>query len=422
MQLATGRENVLVAPKGDGDVRRKITVVLSGLALVVLAACDTQPATDVNQTQATLNAKGACTAGTSGVWWYQMRDYTNNGGWWNATPQRGYSCQYNSGEVNFEPQRVSGLQPDTIYQFRLATTVNGEFIWWDSGGTKNGGWYDSFRTASAMYSKEVYPAPPPEAVDTTACTATEVCSSAIRKKKEDLKTVYESWFRAPLIPDFEWWGARVTTDWGYTLGPYNIRWRRSEADMWISSPYGGVTKQFEDWYTSKCEWIAGQETCLTRREYQVRLLTTIVTPVGPLFINSYQWGCLGTRIRGNGSHTRRVWGGRCSDPPDGSASATRAHRTPQPQPDPPKGKPGIGIEEFVSGRMRQQIKEACWRRPESHLSAECKRVLLRAYNTLTPRQQRIVSGLNPDGPNACAAVSPRTRKALGGSSCESMKS
>jgi uncharacterized lipoprotein len=52
--------------------KRKLALVAAMSALMALAACDTQPATNVTSDGATLNAKGACTAGTSGTWHYEV--------------------------------------------------------------------------------------------------------------------------------------------------------------------------------------------------------------------------------------------------------------------------------------------------------------------------------------------------------------
>ncbi len=53
-------------------LKGKLSMVVAAVAIMLLAACDTQPATDVTSA-ATLNGKGACTQGASGTWEYQVK-------------------------------------------------------------------------------------------------------------------------------------------------------------------------------------------------------------------------------------------------------------------------------------------------------------------------------------------------------------
>lgn len=382
-------------------LRRKRTLAFPLLLAMVAVGCSTEPATDVTSQSAVLRVENPGCPNSVGWFIFQIRDETAGESFHDVGPVQVFGqC---SGTLN--PYRVTRLQPDHLHAFRIKAMVNGAMHYFDSQGYSGGTNYDRFRTQPVNFSVTDQPPPPGESSE--PCGA-EVCDAAIRKAKYGLKTPYSSWFRSPFLTDFEWWGARVTTDWGYTLGPFDIRWKKSHAVFWISGAVGDVEKTFEDWPTDRCAWTGGQQTCLTRKEYQMRLKGVIFTPVGPIQINSYQWGCMGTRINGNGSHSRNSWGARCDNPPGGSSSTTRAARS---QPSTGKDKPAVGLEDFVSERMAKRIKQACWRQPTSSASAECKKVLLEAYNSLTPKQKRAVSS-PVKRPTACAALSPRSTGAF----------
>ena len=113
---------------------------------MALAACDTQPATNITEHGATLNAKGACTQGAYGSWWYDVRV---NGTWYQSGPIHQYSCAQNTGDVAFLPERTSFLlKPGTTYAYRLTTYTgnNGQYQHWDANGTNEGTAYDTFTT------------------------------------------------------------------------------------------------------------------------------------------------------------------------------------------------------------------------------------------------------------------------------------
>jgi hypothetical protein len=383
-------------------LRRKRVMFAWALLLVMLAVgCSTQPATDVTSQTAVLNVENPGCPNSVGYFLFQIRDVTDGQAFRDVGPAQVFGqC---SGTLN--PYRVTGLQPDHLHEFRIKAMVNGAMHYFDADGNSGGTNYDRFRTKPVNFSVTDQPPPPGEVSE--PCGA-EACDAAIRKAKYGLKNPYSSWFRSPFLTDFEWWGARVTTDWGYTLGPYDIRWKKSHAVFWISGAVGDVEKTFEDWPTNQCAWGPGGQTCLTRKEYQMRLKTIIITPVGQIHINSYQWGCMGTRINGNGSHSRNSWGARCDNPPGGSSSTTRVQSRASGA---SIGKPVVGLEDFVSERMAKRIKDACWRQPTSSASAECKAVLLKAYDSLTPKQKRAVSS-PVKRPTACAALSPRSTEAV----------
>lgn len=392
---------------------RKLGLAVVLMAVMILAACDTQPATDVSYQAATLNAKGACIAGTSGHWWYQIRPV--GGTFYDVGPAHSYGCGSNTGEVNLTAERVNGLQPDTTYQFRIRSTVNGGNYTYDANGAQGGTSFDSFRTPSVLRGEEVYSPPPVESRE--PCTG-DACASNHLRRKDDLKTTYRSWFRADIVPDFEWWGIRVTTDWGYIVPSNGIRWRSSDPSYWISSPIGDVSKTYSAWHTSRC-FTGGMDTCLTRYEAQFRMKATVYTPLGPIYFNTYQWGCAATRINGDGGWSKNAWGANCSNAPSGSTA-----RASNPNPNPTtaqklgesEGEPGVGIESYVGPRMRQRIKEACWRRPESINSDECQRVLLEAWNSLTAAEKRKVRA--DAAPSACVALSTDSLNSLSpGSEC-----
>lgn len=136
---------VLAAPKWM--VRRLISIIGLAVLVMVVAGCDTQVATNVTTTSATLNAGGSCTGVYSGSWIYQIRKAgTGEGGWQTKGPWRPFNCTGNSSYTNLESQNVTGLQEGTQYEFRVVSLVNGQYRHYDANGTENGTAYDSFFT------------------------------------------------------------------------------------------------------------------------------------------------------------------------------------------------------------------------------------------------------------------------------------
>ena len=132
--------------------KRKLALVAALLALMALAACDTQPATNVTSDGATLNAKGACTAGTSGTWHYEvMRTDQIPLYWQRVGPKHSFSCASNTGEVAFQSETVGYLAPNNRYPFRLVSQLSdGSVQYWDSNGDNGGTNYDAFTTGPIL--------------------------------------------------------------------------------------------------------------------------------------------------------------------------------------------------------------------------------------------------------------------------------
>jgi hypothetical protein len=143
---------------GLRDPFRPVIAGIGALALLSLAACDTQPATNVTWDGATLNSKGACPgAGHRGTNQYQIRDVTR------STPafkdvgaRHRFDCTAKSGETALPSERVGGLMPGRRYQYRLVTRLdNGSVVTWDSKGTQNGTAWDAFTTPAEPVIEEV---------------------------------------------------------------------------------------------------------------------------------------------------------------------------------------------------------------------------------------------------------------------------
>lgn len=385
-------------------MRRKISLALAAVAILAFAACDTQPATNVGHTSATLNAKGACTAGTSGQWWFQMRDATRGGGWYDATPRNSYSCSQNTGEVNFQPQNVSGLEMNTLYQFRLATTVNGSFYWWDANGQQNGGNYDSFRTRFIDGRETQSPDPGDQIEACTPGNPDDACSSShhIRRKKNPLRNRF-LWVQCQGCWILEQDVAEHMSfvDWSFNLTTQNIRTihsRTHEVNCLVN--VGSCARGPTYWRLADCDR-SGPDTCLFRSEgwTEYSLVIRGVTSTRQLI------SCLGTRIRWDGSHVRNAFEGRCSQV--GSARAT-------------VGEQELRIGDVPVGRYltRGELRAfdyACI--GGSAGKRACKLAGIKLYaslpDTVKTRIQR-----RQARPKACAALSPEALDRLGpGNTC-----
>jgi hypothetical protein len=132
-----------------GRRRRSPAIAALGVGLVlVLGACDTQPATDVQSTAATLNSKGACANGLNGWWRYQIRNASTGGSFQGVGPQHPFSCGANTAEYPLQAVRATGLTPGHAYEFRIRAEYNGTADTFDSVGARGGTNYDWFVTPS----------------------------------------------------------------------------------------------------------------------------------------------------------------------------------------------------------------------------------------------------------------------------------
>lgn len=132
-------------------MNRKLAA-LAALAAAVFVGCagETDPATNVSPTGATLNGKGDCDANDGRIeWWYEI---SREGGAFTRVGPRNVvesGCE-TDGKVMIPGLDVSGLTPSTQHRFRLAMDsadpdqdANG---WVDANGTIGGTAYDSFTT------------------------------------------------------------------------------------------------------------------------------------------------------------------------------------------------------------------------------------------------------------------------------------
>jgi hypothetical protein len=92
---------------------RRIAILVAALALVLVVGCSgqTDPATNVTATSATLHGRLSCKAGVKVVWWWRWRQGTNA---WQE------SAHFN-GTCPFAPVAYSlaGLSPNSHYQFEI---------------------------------------------------------------------------------------------------------------------------------------------------------------------------------------------------------------------------------------------------------------------------------------------------------------
>ncbi len=303
-------------------LRTRPAGVLGALLLVlVLGACDTQPATEVDAGNAVLNGKGACTAGVSGYWYYQLRNASAGGSFEPVGPRHDFGCASNTGEVALESYRVTGLTPQTRYQFRIASRLSdGSTQRWDSNGTNDGTAYDSFTTPAPRW-RDVDDTTSEASDDPGLCdNGTDACaSSALRRCKgrfRPLRNIHRSEIDAfwTAIPGdyYPVWGAQTLSAWCWYAVPHKdagkIYWRHTTAQAWSDSAYGGVSFGADYWYSSAC--FDGNRWCLTRREVQA--IIGIQLPGALPDIADHQWICIATRVSGGGTHGRAIHKSKCS--------------------------------------------------------------------------------------------------------------
>lgn len=135
------------------------------LAAVVLAVVgcggETEPATNVASTSATLNAEGRCDFDAAGTWWWEGRQ--GSGAFQQVSAVFPFDCppdqdpntegyQWGQGPVALS-HNWTGLSPSTSYQYRLCADPDiGDPGCVDANGTINGTAYDSFTTQAGQQS------------------------------------------------------------------------------------------------------------------------------------------------------------------------------------------------------------------------------------------------------------------------------
>lgn len=303
---------------------RRRAAVLAAAALVVLvfSACETDPATDVTSTAATLNGKGRCYNGLSGWWRYQLRDASAGGSFFGVGPQHPFACSADTGYVAFQAERIGGLTPGRTYQFRIRTELNGgEPFWTDSAGTKNGSNYDSFRTPAIQinyqsgniwnFDESNDPGIPNPHGDETQAEA-----SAVKRCKgrfnplQNLK--FFGIFMPPVYSDRLYEAGNLSKWCWYSGGRIYFR------DHWhvnrVLSRLGGV---FLDQvpFSSGCS--SDRRNCLYRSELQASIGIKPPDPIPDIVKRNFH--CIGTRIYAgnigpNGDpHSRAIHDTTCSN-------------------------------------------------------------------------------------------------------------
>ena len=119
-------------------------LVLAGALLFCGCYAETEPATVVGHTVATLNAKGSCEAGDSGAYRYAWRRVGATG--WTRGPLHPFSCADEipggGGLIDIGAERVHGLEPGRSYEFRFESAGG----WADRTGAQLGTDYERFTT------------------------------------------------------------------------------------------------------------------------------------------------------------------------------------------------------------------------------------------------------------------------------------
>jgi hypothetical protein len=361
--------------------RRRPAIAALGVGLVlVLGACDTQPATDVTYDAATLNAKGACAAGMSGSWQYQLR--RPSGAFSNVGPSFPFSCGSNSGEVALQSHRVGGLAPGTLYQFRIVSRLsNGQVLTFDRNGTNGGTAYDQFRTLAPqvtwqsgnMFNNDTSDDPgiPNPHGDETGAEASSVKRCKGRHRPlQNLK--FYAIFAPPVYSD-RLYEAGTETKWCWYSGPYGygrIYWREHSPVRRPLQRLGSVNLSWRT-YSSVCT--AGSTNCLHRAE----LHAAIGIIIGDFQLAKNNYHCVGTRIYSGGNHSRNIHDSTCA-----AAGAARA-------PSPDEGLEfGGGLD--VPASLERQVDRACFTRRNlvhykeaGKVLPRCARVARRAYDQAT---------------------------------------
>jgi hypothetical protein len=144
-----------------------LLAAFAALAGAALAGCnvDTQPATDVTSSSATLHAKVSWNEGDIEgrvVYWFETRPRGEQTWTQDEIRNAGSIDPEGNGEV---AEAVTGLLPGTRYEFRAcaylisATGQQSGTHCFDSNGQANGGGYDSFTTDAARPGGTAFPNP-----------------------------------------------------------------------------------------------------------------------------------------------------------------------------------------------------------------------------------------------------------------------
>jgi hypothetical protein len=201
--------------------KRKLGLVAALLAVMALAACDTQPATEVSSDGALLNARGACTQGQTATWWYEvMRTDFVPLEWQRVGPKHSYSCASNTGEVAIQSERVKYLSPNNRYPFRLVSQLpDGTVLRFDSNGTNGGMDYDAFWTTDVIVEESSSEA-------TTDVVATAAANTSCSTKHKTNRREGKSTLFRELL-----WVVELRSNWR-RCNDGTIRWATANSDCW----------------------------------------------------------------------------------------------------------------------------------------------------------------------------------------------
>jgi hypothetical protein len=283
--------------------RRALTGALMTVGVIVLAGCDTQPATDVHATAATLNSKGACYAGVGGWWRYQIRDVTAGGSFHGVGPQHDFSCSSNSAEYPLQAERIGGLTPGRVYEFRIRTQLsNGQAVTFDSVGANGGSNYDWFHTPINAGAHEVHP--PETQVSHDPDTGQPIASPSGNCGVKEIKNTREGTGELGI----KYWTLRLTTMWKYCNGQVTKMYPAA-AECWTTIPgnLAGVT----------CGTITkiravSQGGNPEHAIYSYSFILNQTLPYkGGIPGNTWRW-CATNQISGSGAHRRH---GSCDPQP-----------------------------------------------------------------------------------------------------------
>jgi hypothetical protein len=278
-------------------LRRKLSVVVAGLAIIALAACDTEPATDVTADAATLNSKGACAGAYGGSNQYQLRDFTANGGWFDVGPRYRFDCTAATQEVPLNSYRVGGLKPSNAYQFRLVSRLdNGAVQTWDAAGTNGGTNYDWFGTKDAVSAVDEQPAETILTYDPE--TGGPLASASSCPAPKEIKNIRKGLAAGVLV-----FKVVLRTQWKYCKG--QIRWSSSSASC--DTTFVGDSTGFKclDPYGHEVRSVSyGGNPEHSEYTYSFRIKQTGPGP-GGITITWYSstW-CASNAISGSGAHRR----------------------------------------------------------------------------------------------------------------------
>jgi hypothetical protein len=363
--------------------RRRPAIAALGVALVlVLGACDTQPATDITYNAATLNARGACYGTMNGIWQYELRRV---GGPWNSVgPLHPFACGASGAETAIQSHRATGLQPNTTYQYRIRAYENNSAreYYFDSTGADRGTNYDQFTTRpySPSWSfggvADHSSVPSVEASDASSGGAGGSCRGRYNplRNHHTFRIYFDG---APLIPIVgddayaELYKAESRHAWCWKNG--RITWRNSSGESWPVSRYGGVSILGDGWYTSVCA--GDMSSCLYRWQTRADIHVTLPISGFPLTVHAQVGSCLGTRVYAGGDppHNRRTYNEVCSAATTASVARVRSGQMPNLE--------GIG-----TPAIRAQLRSAC---PVGESpTRRCVNVGERLFGKLSKAEQR----------------------------------